>query len=234
MSTERNAAFFKKNSRYEADVLALDTYAWTRLAVQSELSGCERLLDIGNGGFFNYDIADIDHVRVLDLFLDSHETHAPNVHITRGDVLECTDLDLGGKFDVILLQMLIHHVTGKTVSESIANLQRIFFGLKTHLAPGGRLVVIESTVPSWFFAFERIVFERLNKVWRFAHPLTLQYTPERILNAAQDAGFRIVEYSHLPRGRWLLQFGMRVPSFVTPVQPIKLVLALPEDDDTSP
>ncbi len=55
-SIERNISFFKDNLRYYTEnISTMDTYAVIRRYVTEALRGTNRLLDIGNGGLFDYD-----------------------------------------------------------------------------------------------------------------------------------------------------------------------------------
>jgi len=56
------------------------------------------------------------------------------------------------------------------------------------------------------------------------HPVTFQYTPRQLIEAAKACGFRVEEFTYIPRGAFLLQFGYVWPSVLTPARPIKLVL----------
>ena len=53
-TAEQNAEFFARE-KHARDVAALDTYRHIREAVTEEIAGAELLLDVGNGGVFDYD-----------------------------------------------------------------------------------------------------------------------------------------------------------------------------------
>ena len=53
-SAEQNAEFFARD-KHGRDVAELDTYRLIREAITREVAGTERLLDVGNGGVFEYD-----------------------------------------------------------------------------------------------------------------------------------------------------------------------------------
>lgn len=216
-----NATWFKGNHGYQNEVHSLEIYRNARISLERELEGCTSLLDIGNGGFFNYDIHNIPKVVALDLFID--EASAPdNVEFIQADAM---DFHLDRKFDRIIMQNVIHHIPGMSPDEAVRNLFLLLRSCREHLEPHGRLIVIESTVPRWFNIFERLVFQILLKVWCFPHPLTFQHTSSDIRAAATRAEYRLLEYSIIPKGSHVLQFGIKVPAFMTPVQLAKIVLA---------
>jgi SAM-dependent methyltransferase len=224
---DKNIEWFHANHGYQDDILRLDTYRYARQSLERELHNVSTLLDVGNGGFFNYDISNISHVVALDLFIDGHATMPPNVTPIAGDAL---DFHIGEKFERIVLQNVIHHIPGTSPKEAVTNIRKVMLNCRNHLADGGRVILVESTVPWWFYAFEKLVFKPLYGVWKFPHPLVLQHTADRLLKSAQEAGLRSVDYAFIPKGRWLLQFGIRFPGALTPARLVKLVL----ERDTTP
>jgi SAM-dependent methyltransferase len=223
--TEANVAWFLGNTRYQHNTQSLTLYRYARMTIEHELKGCKTLLDIGNGGFFNYDVTGLELVVALDLFIDESRCYGHNVKPVRGNAL---DFALDERFDCIVLQNLLHHVTGTSPNEARRNVVRIMQRCAKHLARDGKVVIIESVVPAWFYAIEQLAFRALYKSWRFAHPITLQHTSGVIIKAARLAGFALEEYVVIPQGKWILQFGTVWPAALTPVRLIKLVLRLPQ------
>jgi hypothetical protein len=86
--------------------------------------------------------------------------------------------------------------------------------------PGGRLLVIESCVPEWFFRLEKPAFRLLSRFMTtlFAHPITIQFPTAMI---ADELGklFDTVHVSPIPKGKFVPQFGIKTPSFLTPIMP---------------
>lgn len=127
-------------------------------------------------------------------------------------------------FDAVLLQNVLHHVTGRTVAENRKNLATCLQELQRVVRPEGKVVMIESTVGRLFYAFESAVFGLASAIKRGGHPVTFQFTPRHILDAAAGAGLEVAEFTFVPLGGWVLQFGKVWPSWLTPVKPMKLVL----------
>ena len=70
-SIARNIAFFREHHEaYRQNIQALDTYASIRTAINDALRGVQRLLDIGNGGVFDYDTTIVPSIMALDLFFE--------------------------------------------------------------------------------------------------------------------------------------------------------------------
>jgi SAM-dependent methyltransferase len=219
---QSNIAWFNENDHYMETQSRLRCYQNIQRIVESEIRGVGKLLDIGNGGFFNYDTALAEHVTAVDLFLRDGPGPTPNSAFRGGS---CLDLPFDGQsFDCILEQNVLHHVTGQTVAENHQNLRQCLKEMHRCLKPTGKVVLIESTVNRLFNLFENVAYRPALWLKRGGHPVTYQFTPAQILRVAQDLGFVVREFSFVPRGLFVLQFGYRWPSLLTPARPIKLVL----------
>jgi len=222
-SIGKNESFFRDHhGAYSEGVSNLDTYVHLRAAINQAISGIGLLLDVGNGGVFDYDPAQCGEVVALDLFLDQLPASyipPPNARLKPGSALDIPDAD--GSYDGVLLVMLIHHLVGESPGESAANMRRAIAEAFRVLRQGGKLIVVESCVPSWFYAFERLVFPVaapfINRISE--HPATLQYTPRLIASTMESVAGRRVVVAPIPKGKWILQFGHKWPSALTPASP---------------
>jgi SAM-dependent methyltransferase len=221
-TVKTNIGWFDHNDGYAQAQAKLECYQHIQRIVEREVRGAENLLDIGNGGFFNYDTALAGHVTALDLFLESGPGPTPNSVFRRGSFLDLPFAD--ETFDCVLQQNVLHHVTGRTVRQNYANLKRCLGEMYRCLRPGGKAVVIESTVGMLFNLFETLVYRCALLLKRRGHPVTFQFTPKQIMDAAMNCDFQLEEFTYVPRGCMLLQFGYRWPSLLTPARPIKLIL----------
>lgn len=220
-----NAAWFKDNDHYAEAQTQLACYRNIQRVVEREVRGSEHLLDIGNGGFFNYDTAIVGHVTAVDLFLQDGPGPTPNSSFRTGSFLELPFPDRS--FDCVLQQNVLHHVTGRTVRENFANMRQCIAEMFRVLRPGGKAVVVESTVGPLFNLFEQFVYRPFLWIKRGGHPVTFQYTPNQLQTAAKDVGLEIEEFSWIPRGLFILQFGYRWPCILTPARPVKLIFRRP-------
>ncbi len=67
-TVEQNATWFDDNDLYIATQSKLEHYTHCKRSVEHELRGVGSLLDVGNGGFFNYDTTLVGHATAVDLF----------------------------------------------------------------------------------------------------------------------------------------------------------------------
>jgi SAM-dependent methyltransferase len=231
-SVEQNADFFARD-KHGRDAAELDTYRNIREALTREVAGTELLLDVGNGGVFEYDTDRVERIVAVDLFLDrlpaSH--FPPNVTPRTGDALALDEPD--GEYDMVLEALLYHHLVGARASDSIANIRRAIAEAERVLKPEGRLVVAESCVPPWFYRFERLAFRPLAamaRTWLLGgHPAVLQI-PFALLRDLVSERFEIERAYRIPMGRWLTQFGRRWPAALTPARAVLIVGRKPTAD----
>ncbi len=225
-ANEMNSRFFEGNDDYAQKVAALDTYRNIRLAIESALPRGGDLLDVGNGGVFDYDTAIPSTITAVDLFLDRVPAGSlpANCVPVQGNALDLPPFDT--HFDAALYALVFHHLVASSAKETVANIRTAFREAARVLDPGNRLVVVESCVPRSFYAIERVLFPALASFsgrGLMKHPPTLQVTITMLQEAANAAGFRIEHCARIPVGRWILQFGVKVPTLLTPARPWLLV-----------
>ena len=220
-SVRRNSEFFS-DEHYGRHVAELDTYALIREAITREVAGTELLLDVGNGGVFEYDTAGVGRILAIDLFLADlpAERFPDNVEARSGDALALELPD--GSHDALLEAFLYHHLVGERAADMEANTRRALAEAARVLRPGGRLVIAESCVPHWFHAVERALYRPLALLARTpllgGHPATFQLPLSRLRELVAEH-FEIESAYEIPHGRWVTQFGRKWPMALTPVRP---------------
>jgi SAM-dependent methyltransferase len=229
LSAARNEEFFS-GELYGRHVSGLDTYALIREAINREVEGIERLLDVGNGGVFEYDTGLVGSVVAVDLFLDKlpASRFPENVTPRRGDALALDEPD--GSYDAVLEAFLYHHLVGHSAAELTENVRTAISEATRALRPGGRLIVAESCVPGWFYGVERVMFKPLALASRTpllgGHPATLQLTLPALRELVAER-LEVERAYAIPTGRWLTQFGRRWPTRLTPARPYIVVASKP-------
>jgi SAM-dependent methyltransferase len=219
-SVAKNARHFDSNERYAQQVASMETYRQIRATIDQEIVGARRMLDIGNGGVFDYDTSLAEQIVGVDLFLDGTPPDLDE-HITlrRGDALALGEAD--ASYDTVLVNSVFHHLIGVDVDSTLWNISRAIAEAHRVLKPGGRLVVMESCVSARAFAVERHLFTPLRLLARtplMSHPATLQFPPATIAKLIGER-FAKVKRTPIPTGRWIIQFSHRWPTALTPARP---------------
>jgi ubiquinone/menaquinone biosynthesis C-methylase UbiE len=125
-----------------------------------------------------------------------------------------------GAAGIALMTMLLHHLTGPDVETTRKNLTKAIAEAARILRPGGKIAIIESCVPEWFFAFEKLVYKPASAVIErtLDHPSTLQF-PAAFVEQTLQRSFIDVAGRKVRKGAWVLQYGILWPSILTPAQP---------------
>jgi ubiquinone/menaquinone biosynthesis C-methylase UbiE len=227
-SVASNSAYFLEHLKeYHDAVASIDTYRTLHDFVSERVAGVEELLDIGNGGVFAYETSSVGAITAIDLFFedlpqDLIDKYFPkNATARRGSALALPEPD--GKFDMVLMAMLLHHLTGSDWRSSWRNCCQAMGEAWRVLKPGGRLLIVESCVPWWFFHLEKPGLWILSRISKsvFSHPVTIQF-PASMIAAEMKGKASSLQVTAIPKGRYILQFGIRTPSFLTPVMPYSI------------
>jgi len=221
----KNADFFAENDWYKSNQNRLETYRLIAQAAAHELEAAKSLLDIGNGGIFICPIDHIPRVEAIDVFVnDSFSQKYPQVRWRAMNILDLEDQE---RFDTVIAINCLHHVVGSDVSQCYENLARILSVVFRALQAGGKLVLIESTVPAWFLGVYKPFYRILLKLWPLRHPPTFQYHFRDIDVAAVGAGFKGVEMAWIPKIGNIMTLGFEVPGWVSPIRIAKFVYRKP-------
>jgi SAM-dependent methyltransferase len=227
-SKEKNIKFFLDGySSYKDDIAEIDTYKKVSSAINRNLIGFNRILDIGNGGVFDYDTSLVNQIYGLDLFLNNlpKDIKLPeNVTMVQGSALDIPENLVN--FDGVIMVMLIHHLVGESVAACEANVRKAFSESYKVLSDGGKILVVDSFVPQWFYFIEKLIFKPASWVIEriTTHPPVIQYTLKHTIKMLEESGFKDIKIEKIPMGSFILQFGIKFPSFLTPTQP-SIILA---------
>ena len=203
-------------------VESIDSYRLISRALNEEISG--DVLDVGNGGVFNYDVGQATRIVVVDIAseLSQRTDWPPNAEFRWGGATELPVED--GSFDTCLLQLIVHHLAETSYSvtrrRSRAAIQEAFRAVR----PGGKVVVLESCLPAAWEQAERCLFPAFRFVLqRINHPLVFQWSAASLVAFMQQTGLERVRNQNVPLGRWVIQLGVKWPTALTPVRVHKIV-----------
>ena len=85
-----------------------------------------------------------------------------NIRLVEGSALDIPE-DIKN-FDTTIVVMLLHHLVGNEVSENLENLDRCLQQIRKTLIDNGKLIIVESCVPKWFYLIEKILLNQLHSL----------------------------------------------------------------------
>jgi len=223
MAAEKNRDFFADNDDYKLIQAELEHYRFISLSATEAVRGTHRLLDIGNGGVFVYSIVGIPSIVAIDIFVE--QSFAQRYPTVVWREMSALDLTFDAEFDTAIEINTLHHIVGPSVAANYANLAQFFKGAHHALESGGKLVLVESTVPRWVLIPYKLVFPLFTRFWPFKHPPTYQFNYRDLLVAAEAAGFELREFCWVPKTSDVLAFGKRVKRWMSPIQTAKMIFA---------
>ncbi|MDG2046913.1 MAG: class I SAM-dependent methyltransferase [Halioglobus sp.] len=114
-----------------------------------------KVLDIGGGnGIFMDRLLDFFPNAtgvVLDYsqFMLDRNTHNPRKKVMQGSATDIDTLLLGENYDLITINVLLHHLVGEDEEQNLINITRCLKSLHCILAGTGKLVVYEQVYEGW-------------------------------------------------------------------------------------
>lgn len=179
------------------------------------------VLDIGNGGVINYDHKRLAQLDCGDLVVSMQASKKysafPNIRFFQADILDLADIP-SSHYDAVVIQCVIHHLAGESFSSSCERVNAAVAECLRVLKPGGRLLVIESTVAGWFETVERALYPlmqaffllcRFGRVYQFS-----QKSLQRLFTQVSGASLLSSEKVEVGPHIWIM--GKRVPTRATP------------------
>ena len=218
---KKNIEFFSSNSKYQNNVATIDTYKILYSEITNFIKSSNKLLDIGHGGTFDYDTSKVKEITGLDLDKMIDVKNIPkNIRLVEGSALDIPE-DIKN-FDTTIVVMLLHHLVGNEVSENLENLDRCLQQIRKTLIDNGKLIIVESCVPKWFYLIEKILFKPTSFLIKkfIKHPPAFQFTEEILGKYLKKNNFKNINFKEIRQGKFILQYGIKVPTFLTPVKTI--------------
>ena len=218
---KKNIEFFSSNSKYQNNVATIDTYKILYSEITNFIKSSNKLLDIGHGGTFDYDTSKVKEITGLDLDKMIDVKNIPkNIRLVEGSALDIPE-DIKN-FDTTIVVMLLHHLVGNEVSENLENLDRCLQQIRKTLIDNGKLIIVESCVPKWFYLIEKILFKPTSFLIKkfIKHPPAFQFTEEILGKYLKKNNFKNINFKEIRQGKFILQYGIKVPTFITPVKTI--------------
>ena len=199
----------------------IDTYKILYSEITDFIKSSDRLLDIGHGGSFDYDTSKVKEITGLDLDKMIDINNLPkNINLIEGSVLNIPKNVKN--FDTTLVVMLLHHLVGNNVSENLENLDKCLQQIRKTLINNGKLIIVESCVPKWFYLIEKLLFKPTSFLIKkfMKHPPAFQFTQAILDKYLKKNNYKNINFKKVKQGKFILQYGIKFPTFLTPVETI--------------
>lgn len=217
-NVDKTRNFFDEWNTYHETVKGIDTWKLYGEAIAKHIKDGV-ILDIGNGGIFNYDTTKAKRIIALDLSpnLISNASEAKNIEYRVGNIIE---LDMHEpEFDQAVMDMLIHHLADKKISITRNNVLKAFKNTYNVLKPGGELIIMESCLPKFFEVNEKLffpLFRLLTSILK--HPIVFQWNWNSLVVLLKEAGFKNVTLDPVNLGKRIIHLGIKIPTKISPVK----------------
>lgn len=179
------------------------------------------VLDLGNGGVINYDFRRLRQLDCADIVVNRSmaERYADQkkIRFFQADATNLAAVD-SECYDAVILQTVIHHLAGPTYRKTIRRVRSAIDECRRVLRPGGKLLIVESTVAPWFHAVERAVFPAMELFFRLCRfGYVYQFSPaalRRLLTGTEGLELTCSEMVDVGPNIWIM--GHSVPTRLTP------------------
>ena len=130
-------------------------------AVLDKLPPNCKCLDIGNGGVINYESDKIGELICADLSVSAKAVKRyadkSNIRFVAGNMLDLKEYE-NDYFDAVIVQTVIHHLADRHLKQTEKNVAKGINECMRVIKPGGRVLIVESTVAKWFEKLERLFY----------------------------------------------------------------------------
>lgn len=218
MKSEEQDHFDRISSNYQKA-----SASWEMLYEQIEerinpLITNQVVLDIGNGGRFAYDLSLPKQIIASDISAEMLSSISdPNITKVVSDARNMHAIE-NNSVDVIVLVLVLHHINGNSIRQSIETLEGVLSEARSKLRQGGHLVVAEALLSPALFQLQCFCFQLTRHLLhRFGISMIFFFT--RTLLAGKIAQVfqiepREVETTSLTLKGWLDPLGGSFPGLI--------------------
>ncbi len=217
-NVEKTKKFFNEWDTYHETVKNIDTWKLYGEAISKYIKNGV-ILDIGNGGIFNYDTSGVKKIVALDLApnLLKNAQQADNIEYIEGNIIKLRYKD--PEFDQAVMDMLVHHLAEKNFKVTRENVFESFKNTYRVLKDGGELIIMESCLPKFFEASEKLFFPFFRLATKMLnHPVVFQWNWLSLRDLLKESGFKNIEMYEIKLGKWIIHLGFKIPTKISPVK----------------
>jgi len=216
--------FSKVTDSYQQAVNSTNQVIYNNVKIELDRNLEGNVLDIGNGGIFNYDTIQLSQVTAVDLSFADNQPERGNIRFIAGDARNLDKIE-SGSIDCVVMQYLLHHIVGKTPAETK---EFVLTSLReTHrvLKPGGKLLIAEINVRPFIEVIENILYRMTFSALRFLNrPMINFYSKNGIVSRLNLSGFHQIDIKEINMGKWcdplsgLFPGIIKIPIFLFPAR----------------
>jgi ubiquinone/menaquinone biosynthesis C-methylase UbiE len=218
MKSEEQEHFDRISNNYQKASASWETlYEQIAERINSLITG-KVILDIGNGGRFAYDLSLPKQVSAMDVSADMLSSISdPRIIKLVSDARNMHVIE-NSSVDIVIFVLVLHHINGKNIHQSIETLEDVLSEARSKLRPGGHLVVTEALLSPMLYRLQSIGFQLTRSFLRaFGIPMIFFYTKALLAEKIAQA-FQIdpqdIETTSLSINGWLDPLGGSFPGLI--------------------
>ncbi len=220
----RNTYFKKNIDNYAEEIMSIQPTFYKNSAkiINKFINSGDYVIDVGNGGVINYNLKPIESLICADLEYNELAVERykleSKVKFIEADVLKMDEF-VYDKFDIVILQTVIHHLAGKTYKETEHNTLVALKQCLKVLKRNGKLIIVESTVEPWFEMIERCLYLPMQLffcITKFGY--TYQYSKTSLIKLVKTINdINVLEYGKVDIGKSIWVMGKKIFRKFTPL-----------------
>ncbi len=215
--------FHKHSNAYQEVVSGInrELYQNVRKELEKYLHG--RILDIGNGNVFNYDLNKLEEVIAVDVaFRDMKDTQkikyfcgdARNLHMVKDN--SC---------DYVVMQFLVHHIVEPSKKMTDNSMTQTLLECRRVLKPGSQLIIVEMLVSPFVEFIEELLYSLNYQLLTWIKkPMIKFYSRLGILSRLSKVNLILSNDFKISMGKWIDPFEalfpgkVKLPRFLYPAE----------------
>ena len=175
------------------------------------------VVDVGNGGIFNYDVSKTKSVAAMDLYPLPQAENLKNVtyYVGRSDRLPLEP----ASHDVVIWQNIMHHMVEDSAGTPLPLLKASLQDARRVLKPDGEIIIIETYCSPFLFWLQGVMFPLTYLVLNWIrHPLVRLLSRQKVTELLEQNGFEVLEQTEIQKDKYMILLGVPVPTRWLPLK----------------